>query len=106
MLHSAILSTFIKLPFVIEIFDLSIFSGRFIQVLLFIKQQCIWCAYMFMWFHTRVGNVSFEGNHLFFETVEPCKLLQSLICDPSKQRVVSNCMADNIDQENIFFYLI
>ena len=32
--HSAILSTFIKLPFVIKIFVLSIFSGRFTQILL------------------------------------------------------------------------
>ena len=32
--HSEIVSTFIKLPFVIKIFVLSIFSGRFIQVLL------------------------------------------------------------------------
>ena len=31
--HSAILSTFIKLPFVIKIFVLSIMSGRFTQVL-------------------------------------------------------------------------
>ena len=30
--HSAILSTFIKLPFVIKIFVLSIFSGRLRQV--------------------------------------------------------------------------
>ena len=35
MLHSAILSTFIKLPFVIKIFVLSIFRGRFTQVLLY-----------------------------------------------------------------------
>ena len=33
--HSAIISTFIKLPFVIKIFVLFIFSGRFTQVLLF-----------------------------------------------------------------------
>ena len=33
--HSAILLTFIKLPFVIKIFVLSIFSGRFTQVLLY-----------------------------------------------------------------------
>ena len=33
--HSAILSTFIKLPFVIKNFVLSIFSGRFAQVLLY-----------------------------------------------------------------------
>ena len=33
--HSAILSTFIKLPFVIKIFIFSILSGRFTQVLLY-----------------------------------------------------------------------
>ena len=33
--HSAILLTFIKLPFVIKIFVLSILSGRFTQVLLY-----------------------------------------------------------------------
>ena len=33
--HSAILSTFIKLPFVIKIFVLSILSGLFTQVLLY-----------------------------------------------------------------------
>ena len=33
--HSAKLLTFIKLPFVIKIFVLSIFSGRFTQVLLY-----------------------------------------------------------------------
>ena len=33
--HSAILLTFIKLPFGIKIFVLSIFSGRLIQVLLY-----------------------------------------------------------------------
>ena len=31
-MHSAILSTFIKLPFVIQIFVLSIFGGRLTQV--------------------------------------------------------------------------
>ena len=38
--HSAILSTFIKLPFVIKIFALSIFkivNGHFTQVLLYFK---------------------------------------------------------------------
>ena len=35
--HSAILSTFMKLPFVIKIFVLSIFSGGFTQVLLYIQ---------------------------------------------------------------------
>ena len=34
--HSAILSTFIRLPFVIKIFVLSILSGRFTQVLLYV----------------------------------------------------------------------
>ena len=34
--HSAILSTFIKLPFVFKTFVLSILSGRFRQVLLYI----------------------------------------------------------------------
>ena len=34
--HSAIRSTFIKLPFVIKIFVLSILSGRFTQVLLYV----------------------------------------------------------------------
>ena len=34
--HSAILSTFIKLPFVIKIFVLSILSGRFTQILLYV----------------------------------------------------------------------
>ena len=38
--HSAILSTFMKLPFVIKIFILSILSGRFTQVLLY-KQKHI-----------------------------------------------------------------
>ena len=33
--HSAILSTFIKLPFVIKMFVLSIFSGGLRQVLLY-----------------------------------------------------------------------
>ena len=33
--HSAILSTFIKLPFVIKIIVLSILSGRFTQILLY-----------------------------------------------------------------------
>ena len=33
-LHSTIISTFIKLPFVIKIFVLSFFSDRFTQVLL------------------------------------------------------------------------
>ena len=36
--HSVILSTFIKLPFVIKIFVLSILSGRFTQVLLYSNQ--------------------------------------------------------------------
>ena len=35
--HSAILLTFIKLPFGIKIFVLSILSGRFRQVLLYMK---------------------------------------------------------------------
>ena len=35
MEHSAIFSTFIKLPFVIKTFVMSIFNGRFTQVLLY-----------------------------------------------------------------------
>ena len=35
--HSAILLTFIKLPFVLKIFVLSIFSGRFTQILLYVQ---------------------------------------------------------------------
>ena len=38
--HSAILLTFIKLPFVIEILVLSILSGRFTQVLLYMSGYC------------------------------------------------------------------
>ena len=38
--HSAILLTFVKLPFVIKIFVLSIFSGCLTQVLLYIKSYC------------------------------------------------------------------
>ena len=40
--HSAILSTFIKLPFVIKVFVLSILRGHFTQVLLYtcISQNC------------------------------------------------------------------
>ena len=38
-LHSAILSTIIKLPFVIKIFVLSILSGRFTQVLPYKETQ-------------------------------------------------------------------
>ena len=38
MEHSAILLTFIKLPFVLKIFVLSIFSGRLRQVLVYIIQ--------------------------------------------------------------------
>ena len=37
--HSAILSTFIKLPFVIKIFVLSILRSRFTQVLLYLKKD-------------------------------------------------------------------
>ena len=37
--HSAILATFIKLPFVIKIFVLSIFSGHLKQVLLLCEQS-------------------------------------------------------------------
>ena len=37
--HSAILLTFIKLPFVINIFVLSILSGRFTQILLYIHSK-------------------------------------------------------------------
>ena len=36
--HSAIILNFIKLPFVIKIFVLSILSGRFTQVLLYLKR--------------------------------------------------------------------
>ena len=39
MLHSAILSTSIKLPIFIKIFVLSIFSGRFTQVLLYLQAK-------------------------------------------------------------------
>ena len=39
--HSAMLSTFIKLPFVIKIFVLSIFSGRFTQLLQYVYSQHI-----------------------------------------------------------------
>ena len=35
--HSAILSTFIRLPFVINIFVMSFLNGRFTQVLLYFK---------------------------------------------------------------------
>ena len=39
--HSAILWTFIKLPFVIKIFVLSIFSGNITQVLLYVTSAKI-----------------------------------------------------------------
>ena len=39
--HSAIVSTFIKLPFVIKIFVLSILSGRFTQVLLYLNVHTV-----------------------------------------------------------------
>ena len=39
--HSAILSTFIKLPSVIKMFALSIASGRFTLVLLYPRNACI-----------------------------------------------------------------
>ena len=45
--HSAILLTFIKLPFVIKIFVLSIFRGHFTQVLL----------YLYMVIHTSLAQV-------------------------------------------------
>ena len=41
--HSAILSTFIKLPFAIKIFVLSILSGRFTQALLYLMHQRAQC---------------------------------------------------------------
>ena len=37
--HSALLLTFIRLPFVINIFVLSFLSGRFTQVLLYIQMH-------------------------------------------------------------------
>ena len=37
--HSAILSTFIRLPFVIKIFVLSMLNGRLRQVLLYLKKK-------------------------------------------------------------------
>ena len=40
-MHSAILLTFIKLPFVIKIFVLSILSGRFTQGLLYLLFKAI-----------------------------------------------------------------
>ena len=43
--HSAILSTFIKLSFVIKVFDLSILSGRFRQVLLYMISSEAHLAY-------------------------------------------------------------
>ena len=43
--HSAILSTSIKLPFVIKIFVLSIYSGRFTKVLLYWKS--LYCHQVF-----------------------------------------------------------
>ena len=39
--HSAVLSTFIKLPFVIKIFVLSIFEWPFYTVLLYIRNRVI-----------------------------------------------------------------
>ena len=42
--HSAILSTFIKLQFVIKIFILSILSGRFAQILLYIDGVLIFIS--------------------------------------------------------------
>ena len=40
MEHSAILSTFIKLPFVFKTFVLCILSGRLTQVLLYMYEEC------------------------------------------------------------------
>ena len=44
MEHSAILSTFIKLPVVIEIFVLSILSGRLAQVFLYLLSKSATCT--------------------------------------------------------------
>ena len=47
--HSAILLTFIKLPFVIKIFVLSILSGHFTQVLLYIRKVSKSCELYFQY---------------------------------------------------------
>ena len=47
--HSAILSTFIELPFVIKTFALSILSGHFTQVLLYLH-LLLFCKYVVCYF--------------------------------------------------------
>ena len=46
--HSAILSTFIKIPAVIKIFILSILSGRFTKVLHRLYFMCALCLTLYM----------------------------------------------------------
>ena len=78
--HSAILSTFIKLPFVIKIFVLSILSSRLRQVLLYNGSKSHW--YIGLWFNTPVnsyGHVEMisSPNHTFFSLASLTKRLAS-----------------------------
>ena len=65
--HSAILSIFIKLPCVIKIFVLSIFSGGFTQALLLLLflSLCIQCFSVKWWF----GNAAWSEitTYIIFE---------------------------------------
>ena len=67
---SAILSTFIKLPFVIKIFVLSFFGGRFTQVLLYaffciqINFYYAKSGFILFWKQCRFRSASFSGSEV------------------------------------------
>ena len=69
--HSAILSTFIKLPFFNKIFVLSIFSGGFTQVLLYvISKTCV------KWPLSKRPKTGFQDQLLLNAGQKYCRMLQ------------------------------
>ena len=54
--HSAILSTFIKVPFVFKIFVLSIFECCLIQVILYNKDSLLYCLHLLL--HDSVVHIT------------------------------------------------
>ena len=83
--HSAILTTFIQLQFVIKIFVLSILSGRFTKALLYIRiidnryERIVLCpSYKFNLIRFYKIFLAFIFYVVFFFFAEICFLLHSL----------------------------
>ena len=77
--HSATRSTFSKLPFVIKTFVLSILSGRFTQVLLYIANTILYfiihCINILLVMHASISYATCAWQEMYQLSIKLCSFL-------------------------------